>query len=108
MYFFRYGLFLVAQAMWNGMTCVLMQKFDGELFCKCIEQFRVRIQYLVPPIVLFLAKHPIVDKYDLSSLRFILAGAAPLGSDVCLEVQRRIPTLKFIVQGYGMTETCVS
>lgn len=36
-----YGLFLVSQALWTGMTTILMQKFDGELFCQCIEKFKV-------------------------------------------------------------------
>ncbi|KAI6184539.1 AMP-binding enzyme [Aphelenchoides bicaudatus] len=103
-----YGLFLVSQAMWLGSTCVLMQKFEGHLFCKCIEQFKIRIQYTVPPIVLFLAKSPIVDNYDLSSIRFILTGAAPLGGEVCMEVQKRLPKLTYLVQGYGMTESSVA
>uniref|UniRef100_A0A914E9W1 AMP-dependent synthetase/ligase domain-containing protein n=1 Tax=Acrobeloides nanus TaxID=290746 RepID=A0A914E9W1_9BILA len=51
-----------------------------------------------------LAKHPLIDKYDLSSVEIIITGAAPAGSDLIEEVKRRLPNLKFIVQGYGMTE----
>jgi acyl-coenzyme A synthetase/AMP-(fatty) acid ligase len=36
----------------------------------------------VPPIVLALAKHPVVDNFDLSKLRVIVSGAAPLGSEL--------------------------
>lgn len=62
----------------------------------------------VPPMVLFLAKSPIVDKYDLTSLIVISSGAAPLGSEVCEEVKKRLPRLKYIVQGFGMSETSVA
>lgn len=56
-----------------------MSAFDLELFCACIQKYRVTKLSLVPPIVLALAKSPVVDKYDLSSVRFATSGAAPLG-----------------------------
>jgi acyl-CoA synthetase (AMP-forming)/AMP-acid ligase II len=52
--------------------------------------------------VLALAKHPLVGTFDLSSLRFMMSGAAPLGADVAAEAQARIKVP--IIQGYGMTE----
>uniref|UniRef100_A0A914CFB3 Uncharacterized protein n=1 Tax=Acrobeloides nanus TaxID=290746 RepID=A0A914CFB3_9BILA len=55
-------------------------------------------------MLVFLAKHPLIDKYDLSSVEIIFTGAAPAGSDLIEEVKRRLPNLKFVVQGYGMTE----
>jgi 4-coumarate--CoA ligase len=58
--------------------------------------------YVVPPIVLALAKHPLVDQYDLSSLKRVFSGAAPLGAEVAGEASRRIGCE--VVQGYGMTE----
>ena len=60
--------------------------------------------FAVPPIVLALAKHPIVDDYDLSSLRRIFSGAAPLGAELASEAAARIGCE--VVQGYGMTELC--
>jgi acyl-CoA synthetase (AMP-forming)/AMP-acid ligase II len=62
----------------------------------------------VPPIVLFLAKSPIVEKYDLSSLLVISSGAAPLGSEICEEVKKRLPNVRYIIQGFGMSETSVA
>ncbi len=59
--------------------------------------------YLVPPIVLLLAKDPLVSKYNLSSLRVINCGAAPLGDQVQMECSKRIGVI--IKQGYGLTET---
>lgn len=55
----------------------------------------------MPPILVFLAKHPIVGKYDLSSIEFINTGAAPAGKDLIEEVMKRLPNIKYIVQGYG-------
>jgi 4-coumarate--CoA ligase len=52
----------------------------------------------VPPVLVFLAKNPIVDKYDLSSIEFIMSGAAPLGKDLIEEVYRKLSNVKYIVQ----------
>jgi acyl-CoA synthetase (AMP-forming)/AMP-acid ligase II len=61
------------------------------------------MSHIVPPIVLKLAKDPVVDNYDLSSLQMIFSGAAPLGATLSLECMQRIGC--GIRQGYGMTET---
>jgi 4-coumarate--CoA ligase len=58
---------------------------------------------LVPPIALALAKHPLVDNFDLSSLKMINSGAAPMGSALELLLGERLGCLA--KQGYGMTET---
>lgn len=42
------------------------------------------------------------QKYDLSSVRFVFSGAAPLGEEIMTEVERRHPTWK-IGQAYGMS-----
>ncbi|GFS23355.1 4-coumarate--CoA ligase [Elysia marginata] len=78
------------------------------------EEWRdmIRLAHLVPPLILFLAKHPIVSNYDLSFFKKILVGAAPLGQDLITEVLKRHPNLESIIQGYGLTETspglCIS
>lgn len=73
-----------------------------------MTMFQPKTQLLVPPILVFLAKHPIVDRYDLSSLIYLQSGAAPLGEEVCEEVRRRLPNVRHICQGFGMTETSVA
>ena len=55
--------------------------------------------YLVPPLLLFLAKSPIVENYDFSHLQLILTGAAQVGKEVADEVKRRIPTVGQVAQG---------
>ena len=54
---------------------------------------------LVPPLVLFLAKHPLVDKFDLSSLKSISSGAAALSQELERGVARRIPNVDTVRQG---------
>jgi acyl-CoA synthetase (AMP-forming)/AMP-acid ligase II len=87
----------------NGASVVTMPRFDLDQFLGLIEEYRVTIANVVPPIALALAKHPAVDGADLSSLRVVMSGAAPLGAELAVAVSERIgvPT----IQGYGMTET---
>ena len=55
--------------------------------------------YLVPPIITFLAKHPLVANYDLTSIDTIISGAAPLGEELTHTVRERIPTVVALGQG---------
>jgi acyl-CoA synthetase (AMP-forming)/AMP-acid ligase II len=67
-----------------------------------MQDYWVSYTYLVPPLVLTLATHPRVDAYDLSPLRFIVCGAAPLGAEVAHACTARLGS--HLAQGYGMTE----
>ena len=93
---------VLEQALFKGMTLVVLPRFDLEHFLQAIQTHRVTFAPLVPPAVLALAKHPVVDRYDLSSLKWIVAGAAPLGEDVARACAARLNCP--ISQGYGMTE----
>ena len=99
-----YGMVvLMSGALRVGATVVSMPRFDFEQFLGLVQQHRVTMSYIVPPIVLALAKHPAVDKYDLSSLTDMLSGAAPLPEPVSRACAAR--TGIAVRQGYGMTET---
>lgn len=63
--------------------------------------------FVVPPILVMLAKHPQVDNYDLSSLKMLYSGAAPLSEELCLAVKARIPVIG-VLQGFGMSEMTLS
>lgn len=86
-----------------GLTTVVMLKFDLEKFCSNIQTHRITFSYIVPPVVLLLSKHPLVDKYDLSSVRRFSSGAAPLTRELVESVYNRLKIP--ISQGYGLTET---
>ncbi|EXJ55644.1 hypothetical protein A1O7_08573 [Cladophialophora yegresii CBS 114405] len=81
----------------------VMTKFVYEDFLKYIQQYKVTTLQLVPPILIMFAKRPETAKYDISSLRQLLCGAAPLKSDLQNEIMERFNVT--IVQGWGMTET---
>ncbi|KAI4322309.1 hypothetical protein L6164_022016 [Bauhinia variegata] len=89
----------------RGNAVVSMKKFDFEMLLKAVEKYRVTNLWVVPPIILALAKHSAVKKYDLSSLRQVGSGAAPLGKELMQECAKTLPHVE-ILQGYGMTETC--
>ena len=95
---------LVFSAFLVGMKVVVVPRFDMEVFCATIQKYKVSLAMIVPPMALGLAKSPIVDKYDLSSLRIVLSGAAPLGVELGDQVERRLPNAR-VTQGYGLSET---
>jgi acyl-CoA synthetase (AMP-forming)/AMP-acid ligase II len=108
-FFHIYGLtVLMNQGLQWGGTVVTLPRFDLEDFLRVIQDHKITRAFVAPPIVLALAKHPLVDTYDLSSLRSILSGAAPLDEGLALAAQERLrkgaDTGVTVAQGYGMTE----
>jgi acyl-CoA synthetase (AMP-forming)/AMP-acid ligase II len=86
-----------------GSTLVTLPRFDFEQLLRVFQDYRVTLAHIVPPIVLALTKSPLVDAYDLSALRTIFSGAAPLGPEQVLACAERLGCT--VIQGYGMTET---
>ena len=102
-FFHIYGMqILMGSLLAEGMTIVTMPRFDMEQTLQLIQEHRITQYFAVPPIILGLAKTPLIDKYDVSSLRKIFSGAAPLGGDLAEVASQRVGCP--IVQGYGMTE----
>ena len=81
----------------------IMRSFVFEDFLKYIERYKITHLQTVPPIVVMLAKRPETKNYDISSIRNIICGAAPLSREMQNEVSSRFGVA--IVQGWGMTET---
>lgn len=80
-----------------------MPKFDLEKTCRLVQDHQVTFLYVPPPIILLLSKHPVVEKFDLSSIRFVNSGAAPLSRELVVEVWERLKI--GVKQGYGLSET---
>jgi 4-coumarate--CoA ligase len=93
---------LVLSPLHQGIQTHIMQRFDLRHFCKVVEDEKITIAYIVPPVALALAKSPVVDDYDIKSLRIFTSAAAPAPRDVVQEIHRRfgIPTR----QVYGLSE----
>ena len=99
-----YGMVVIMNyTLAKGATVVTMPQFDLATFLSLIPKYNVTRVNLVPPIILGLAKHPMVDDYDLSSLLTITSGAAPLGKDLLAATSSRLGCT--VTQGYGLTET---
>ncbi len=102
-FFHIYGMQVLMNGLLaNGVTVVTMPRFDMVEALEAVQNLKVTRFFAVPPIVLGLAKAPIVDDYDVSSLQQIFSGAAPLGAELAAEAAAR--TGCEVVQGYGMTE----
>ncbi|XP_037039131.1 4-coumarate--CoA ligase 1-like [Bradysia coprophila] len=83
---------------------IMLPKFEETTFLRSFEKYRCTVAFLVPPLMVFLAKHPLVDRYDLSSLEAIICGAAPISKELEQSVKDRLRTDFRIKQMYGMTE----
>jgi 4-coumarate--CoA ligase len=102
-FFHIYGMqVLMNKFLSVGATIVTLPRFDLEQALTLIQERSITRFFVVPPIVLALAKHPLVDQYDLSSLRQVFSGAAPLSASLAAEAADRIDCE--VVQGFGMTE----
>ncbi|KAF5197540.1 4-coumarate--CoA ligase [Thalictrum thalictroides] len=86
-----------------GVGVLIMPKFEIGSLLELIQTYRISVAPVVPPIVLALAKSPVLEKFDLSSIRIVLSGAAPLGKELEEALKCRLPQAIF-GQGYGMTE----
>ncbi|KAK4838847.1 hypothetical protein QYF36_016936 [Acer negundo] len=86
-----------------GATILIMQKFEINSLLQLAEKHKVTVAPIVPPIVLAIAKSPDTEKYDLSSIRIMKSGAAPLGKELEDTVRAKFPNA-VLGQGYGMTE----
>jgi 4-coumarate--CoA ligase len=80
-----------------------MPKFDFERFCRIIQDYKVTITHIVPPIILSLVKNPKAKEYDFSSLQLVISGAAPLSKELSDSFYKEFKIK--IKQGYGLTET---
>lgn len=100
-----YGLMrIVLAGPYFGGKCVIMEKFDFALLLKCVVKYNIEALPVVPPIVVLLAKHPLVDKYPVKGIiQDLHCGAAPLSDSVIEAVTKRLGC--DIKQGYGLTET---
>jgi len=102
-FFHIYGMQVVLNlALWRGATLVTMPKFELEPFLATLQQHRITRAFVVPPLVLALARHPAVAGYDLSSVRAMMSGAAPLDAELETACARRVGC--GFIQGYGLTE----
>lgn len=101
-----YGLMQACNAAFRLGNCfIITRKFDLVQMLTIIQKYKIQTLNTVPPVITLLAKHPIVEEYDLTSLRSVGSGAAPLGQEIQQALRARTgPQCRF-QQGWGMSET---
>ncbi|WP_295014299.1 AMP-binding protein [uncultured Microbacterium sp.] len=103
-FFHIYGMtVLLNLAVRERATLVTMPKFDLTEFLRIVAEQRTTWLFIAPPIAVALAKHPLIDQYDTSSVAVVFSGAAPLDGALAAAVAERLGCT--VRQGYGMTET---
>jgi len=80
-----------------------VRRFDLRRMMELVERHRITVAPLVPPIVVAVAKSDEAAAHDLSSVRMVLSGAAPMGKDIEDAFVAKLPGA-VLGQGYGMTE----
>jgi len=102
-FFHIYGMTVLLNAALQARArLVVMPSFDLGEFLGNIANHKCTIAFIAPPVAVALAKHPLIDEYDLSSLNTVMSGAAPLDADLGHAVAKRLGCR--VVQGYGMSE----
>ena len=82
---------------------VLMRAYEPESFFAHIERYRVTNASMAPTMMNMLLDHPKIGDYDLSSVRVLGYGAAPMPVEVLRRSMERFPGAGFAT-GFGMTE----
>jgi acyl-CoA synthetase (AMP-forming)/AMP-acid ligase II len=101
-----YGITVImSYGLKKGSCLVSLPHFDPTLFLHAMAEYKITNAPLVPPLILFLTKHPLVDDYQLSHLRQVFCGGAPLTGELAVAARERLGKNVVIHQGYGLTET---
>ncbi|KAJ5619146.1 Acyl-CoA ligase inpC [Penicillium lagena] len=102
-----YALVVICHAgAYRGDQTIILPKFELKTYLASIQRYKITSLFLVPPIIInMLRSHEVCSKYDLSSIRTLFTGAAPLGMETAADFQKLYPNV-IIRQGYGLTETC--
>ncbi|KAJ3659979.1 hypothetical protein Zmor_011639 [Zophobas morio] len=106
-FFHGFGLITNFVALILKQKIIVIGKFQEELFLKTIQDHQIESLWVVPPIVVFLAKSPLVENYDLSSIKDIVCGAAPLSKDIEESLKQRL-NIDSVRQSYGLTEATIA
>ncbi|EGT59718.1 hypothetical protein CAEBREN_07785 [Caenorhabditis brenneri] len=103
-WYHAYGLNTMFETILLGMTGLVFKKFDTIVMLNRIKFYKVKLAWLVPPMLIFLAKDPMVPIFNTAPyLKVIMSAGATAGKQLCEEVKKRFPNA-WLCQAYGMTE----
>jgi len=102
-FFHIYGMnALLNLALFKRAKVVTLPRFELADFLKAIQEQKITYLYIAPPMAVALAKHPLVDGFDITTVRVLISGAAPLDEALGKAVEAKLNAR--MIQGYGMTE----
>jgi 4-coumarate--CoA ligase len=90
-------------SLYAGLSAVVFPGFELRAFCKAIQDHKITFAFVVPPILLLLSKSPVIEEYDLSSVKIFFSAAAPLTLELVKATWNRLKIP--VKQGYGLSET---
>lgn len=99
------GFIYIQNCLIFGITLILMERFHPYEFLKQIQKHRVTCFHIVPPMYNALLTLKQIERFDLSSLRWVVVFGAPSSPDVLERFHRYCPNAR-LLNGWGMTETC--
>ncbi|ULU14407.1 hypothetical protein L3Y34_016724 [Caenorhabditis briggsae] len=103
-WYHAYGLNTMLETILLGMTGIVFKKFDTTVMLNRIKFYKVKLAWLVPPMLIVLAKDPMVPIFNTAPyLKVIMSAGATAGSQLLVEVKKRFPST-WLCQAYGMTE----
>lgn len=100
------GATTMLSSVWGGRKMVILPQFDPGDWLKAVETHRVTHSFVVPTMLKRIMEHPDFDKTDLSSLRLVAYGAAPMPYEVVTKAVRKFKC--GLMNAYGQTESTSS
>src|SRR3989338_2369623 len=99
------GFIYIQNSIHFGITVVLMERFNPYEFLENIAKYRVTCFHIVPAMYTAILTLKQIDKFDLSSLRWVVVFGAPSSPEIMERFHRYCPNAK-LLNGWGMKETC--
>jgi len=97
------GATATLSSIWGGRTLVILPQFEPEAWLEAVQGERVTHSFVVPTMLKRIMEHPDFEKHDISSLKLITYGAAPMPYEV---VRRAVDVFKCdLMNAYGQTES---
>jgi len=99
------GFVYIQNSIIFGITLVLMDRFNPFKFLEHIQRYRVTCFHIVPAMYNAILSLKQIEKFDLSSLRWVVVFGAPSSPEILQRFHKYCPNAK-LLNGWGMTETC--
>ncbi len=100
------GATTMLSAVWGGRKMVILPQFDPGAWLRAVQEHRVTHSFVVPTMLKRIMEHADFEKTDLSSLKLVAYGAAPMPYEVVTRAVEVMPC--GLMNAYGQTESTSS